>query len=335
MLLLGLAALTSCRPASVSMTHSSLTQDVRKGSLLVADQQSASASIVDLASGNITRIPVGEGPHEAVISNDGRWGVVSIYGTRASGAGNQLAIIDIAARKVSRMIDLGRYTRPHDLVFLPGLPPRVLATSEATGSIIEVNLQTNEVAAAIETHGQTSHSLALTADGGMVFTANMRSGDASQMDVKAREFVRKTPTGPTPEGIAVTPDGKEVWVGSNEAGTITILDGASGARLATIPNLGMPYRLAISPDGNLAAIADPTGNRVHIVDVKSRETLWQVAGLGSPRGVEIAPDNRTLFITLGPENAVAMVDMVSHETLATFPVGTAPDGVGWGRQIQP
>jgi YVTN family beta-propeller protein len=303
------------------------------GVLLVANQQSADASIIDLKSGIETRIQVGQGPHETAISPDGSLGVVTVYGAQVPG--NTLAIIDMREGTIARTIDLGTFRRPHDVSFLPGSNSRVVVTSEAARRIVEVDITTGTVTGQVETGAAGSHMLALAADGRTLFSANLGSNNISQLDLAERAFVRHVTVGPRPEGIAITPDGKEVWVGSNDAGTISVVESAGGSIVATIPGLGMPYRITISPDGKWVAVPDPEGNRVHVLDVMTRRLLGEIAVGGSPRGVEIAPDNRTAFVTLGPEGAVVVVDLNTRLVLGRHTVGTAPDGVGWGRAIGP
>src|SRR5215831_9004573 len=85
--------------------------DLRSGFVLVANQQSASASLINLKDDTSRIIAVGNGPHEAVIAPSGRVGVVTIYG--AGAPGNEIAVIDIAKAAVTKTISLGQYTRPH------------------------------------------------------------------------------------------------------------------------------------------------------------------------------------------------------------------------------
>src|SRR3954464_4562194 len=56
------------------------TGDAIRGRVLVANQQAASATLINLDGGVATTIPVGTGPHEAAISNDGHTGAISVYG---------------------------------------------------------------------------------------------------------------------------------------------------------------------------------------------------------------------------------------------------------------
>src|SRR5205085_11538226 len=138
----------------------------KSGKILVANQQAASATIVDLATNVITHIPVGAGPHEAAISPDGKWGFISVYGVGGpQGAGNQIAVIDMNEKKVARMIDLGIYTRPHGMVPVGGSPLKLIITSETTQNIIIVDAEKGTVLSAIPTGAQGSHMVAVAADG--------------------------------------------------------------------------------------------------------------------------------------------------------------------------
>src|SRR5690349_6043 len=161
------------------------------GTVLVANQQSASATIIDLATRAETTIDVGVGPHEAAISPDGRWGVVTIYGTQMPG--NALAIIDLAAKKVVRTIDLGEYRRPHGAAFLPGSTTTIAVTSEASQNVVIVDIAAGKVLSAIPTRHPGSHMLGITADGKHVFTSNVPWGGITEIALDAKAFSRDLP----------------------------------------------------------------------------------------------------------------------------------------------
>jgi YVTN family beta-propeller protein len=317
-----IALCTAMPPANLS------AQAPRTGHLLVANQEDASASLIDLRTDSMTLIPVGIGPHEAAISPSGRTGVVTIYGQRPPG--NQLAIIDITAGTVIRTISLGEYTRPHGVVFFPGDETRVVVTSESTGNVVIVNIESGTVEAAIPTVAQGSHMAAMTADGRRVFTSNVTSGSVSEIDLAGRKFVRAIPVAPKVEGIAVTPDGSLVFAGSNTDGTVSIIDTGTGTIVGTLKGFTLPYRLAASADGRTVLVCDPEGGAIAAIDVATRALAWKLEGLASPRGVSIAPDGHTAFVTLADDPSVGLVDMSTHTLLRTIPVGASPDGVGYG-----
>lgn len=303
----------------------------RSGYVLVANQQSASASLIDLRTDSMRLIPVGEGPHEAVISPSGRIGIVTIYGV-AGRPGNQLAVIDMATGTVTRTISLGEYTRPHGANFLPNDETRVAVTSETTQRVVLVNLASGTVEAAIPTNAQASHMVAVTGDGARAWTANIVSASVSEVDLRTRAFVRSIAVGPRAEGIAVTPDGRSVWAGSNTDGTVSVIDTQRGEVAATLKGFSLPYRLAISADGSVAIICDPQGDKIHVADVARREVLWSLGGIGSPRGVNISPDGKFAFVTLAADNSMGIVDLTTRVMVRKVPVGVSPDGVWYGRR---
>jgi len=304
-------------------------QSAASGTVLVANQQSASATIIDLATRAETTLDVGIGPHEAAISPDGRWGVVTIYGTQTPG--NSLAIIDLAARKVVRTIDLGEYRRPHGAAFVPGSTTTVAITSEASQNVVIVDINAGKVLSAIPTQHPGSHMLGIPTDAKHLYTSNVPWGGITEIDLAGKAFSRDLAVAPQTEGVAVAPDGATVWVGSNSTGTVSVVDTKSWSVVATLTGLGMPYRIGVAPNGTIAVICDPQQNAIHIADVASRKIVGSVGSLPSPRGVFIAPDSRTAFVTFGADNSVGVIDL-SEKTLKTkFPVGASPDGVAYGR----
>ena len=304
------------------------TDDLRTGFVLVANQQSASASLIDLSTDTVKSISVGTGPHEAVIAPSGRVGVVTIYG--AQPPGNQLAVIDLPAGTVRRTISLGEFTRPHGANFIAGDESRVVVTSETTQNVVLVNISTGVVEGPIATGAGGSHMVGVTSDGTRAFTANVMSGSISEIDLVGRKLVRTIATAPQSEGIAVAPDGSTVWAGSNANGTVSVVDTKTGTVAATLSGFAMPYRLAISNDGRIAIICDPKGDKLAIADVATRKVLWTLDGIGSPRGVNIAPDGRTAFVTLAADETLGVVDLVARKLTRKMKVERSPDGVWYG-----
>jgi YVTN family beta-propeller protein len=250
--------------------------------VLVANQQSGSASLIDLTNDTARVIPVGSGPHEAVIAPSGRIAVVTIYGL-AGAPGNQLAVVDIAKGAVTNTISLGRYTRPHGAMFLPGDETRVAVTSEATQNVVIVNIAEGKVESAIPTGAAGSHMVAITADGKRAFTSDIGTGAVSEIDLVSKSLLHVIPVAPRVEGVAVTPDGSAVWAGSNTNGTVSVIDTKTGLVVETLTGFKLPYRLAMSADGRTAIICDPQADRLHVADVAQRKVTWTLDALGSPR----------------------------------------------------
>ena len=89
------------------------------GTIVVTNKAAHTASVIDVESGSmLATLRTGRGPHEVVLSSDGGVAVVADYGDRT--ANNTLTVIDVPALRVARTIDLGEYSRPHGIAFLPG-----------------------------------------------------------------------------------------------------------------------------------------------------------------------------------------------------------------------
>jgi YVTN family beta-propeller protein len=303
--------------------------DPKSGFVLVANQQSASASLIDLSNDSARIIKVGDGPHEAVIAPSGRIAVVTVYGVRGA-PGNQLAVVDIAKGVVTKTISLDTYTRPHGAMFFPGDETRVAVTSETTQNVVVVNLSEGKVEYAIPTDAATSHMVAITADGKHAFTSNIVGGSVSELDLTTKSKVRVIAVAPRVEGIAVTPDGSAVWAGSNTNGTVSIIDTKTGTIVKTLEGFKLPYRLAMSANGKIAIICDPDGDKLHVADVAQRKVIWTLDAIGGPRGVNISPDGKTAFVTLAADETMGVIDLEARKLTRKIKVEKSPDGVWFG-----
>src|SRR3954468_16091505 len=89
--------------------------------LVVLNKSEHTASLIDADSGNaLAKLPVGRGPHELIVSPDGRTAYVSNFGrynnpcpqgdTTCQNAGNTITVLDLAARKVKATYDFGSNT---------------------------------------------------------------------------------------------------------------------------------------------------------------------------------------------------------------------------------
>ena len=303
------------------------------GNLLVANQFSSTGSIIELATGNVTTFDAGTEPHDVAVSRDGRWGVLSNFGPGSANdfRGNKLIVVDMAAKKVVRTIDLGDYRGLHDILFRPGAPTHVVVTAQTSRRIVEVDITTGRVVGAAETRGDRSHTLAITRDGRTAFTTNEGTSTVSRMDLTTHSFVAAFPATENVEGIAVTADGKEVWVGSTAVGGVQLFDAESGKVVATLPQFRYPVRVVVSPDGRRVVISDPGCKAVVVADPATRKVVRVIrANAGTFLVGEIAPDSRVAFAASGDAGRVVSIDLETGRRIAEYKTDRHPDGVAWG-----
>ncbi|HYO90806.1 MAG TPA: hypothetical protein VEQ40_04190, partial [Pyrinomonadaceae bacterium] len=116
------AALTSLVHAFPLQTQTSAAaaQASTGSTLLILNKIENTLAIVDPVSLKVLgKVPTGEGPHEVVASADGRIAYVANYGTQQK-VGNSISIIDIAARREIKRLELGPLFRPHGIVLSNG-----------------------------------------------------------------------------------------------------------------------------------------------------------------------------------------------------------------------
>jgi DNA-binding beta-propeller fold protein YncE len=298
------------------------------GTLVVVNKQANTASIIDVASGEtVSTLPTGRGPHEAAISSDGRWAVVTDYA-----GGNSLTIIDVSRPAVARTANLSQYPRPHGIAFLPG-DSLVAVTSEASQNVVFVRVSDGRITNAIPTGQSGSHMLAAVASGRWIYTSN-GAGTVSELDVGAGRRTRILDVAPQLEAITVTRDGREVWVGSNARGTVSVLSTETGEVVETLPGFSWPYRIFITPDNRLAIIPDLRLHTVRFFDRATKRELQvlEMPGAG-PEGLTLGGDGRTLYLSLSREDRVAVIDLESMEVVRYLQTGSGPDGIVFSHLI--
>jgi DNA-binding beta-propeller fold protein YncE len=301
------------------------------GTIVVTNKRPFTASIIDVATGRLlATLPTGRGPHEVVLSSNGRMAVVTNY---ESAREPSLTVIDIPGLKVTRTIPLGEYLAPHGIAFLPG-DSLVAVTSERSNNVVIVNVVAGAVRKAIDTQHPGSHMVGVTANGALAYTGDMGSHTVSELDLRTGAFTRSWNVPTTPEAINVTPDGKEVWVGSNATGKVSVLDPATGTIRTAAEGVSWPYRVLFTPDVRMAIIPDMRNNELRFLDRATHRELSRLSLPGAgPQGVTVTPDGKYLFLSLSQQAKVAVIDLRTRQVVGHLDVGQTPDGVVYTTQV--
>jgi YVTN family beta-propeller protein len=299
--------------------------DGLQGTIVVLNKRGHDASFIDLSSGEIiATLPTGRGPHELVVTADGRWAI----GTDYSG-GNSLTVFDIANLRVNRTIDLSDYPRPHGILLLPG-EEQVIVTSEASQNLVIVDFRSGEIVGDISTEQPGSHMVALSQDGRRAYTSNGGADSVSVINVDGSGFQRTIRVPERPEAITTNKAGTEIWVGSNDEEVVSVLNAESGELVVQWSGFEWPYRILLTSDERYAIIPDLGKEEIRFFDVATKRELGSIDLAGAqPEGVVLYPDDRTLFLALAGRDRVLAIDIESREILGEYSTGSAPDGIGY------
>jgi YVTN family beta-propeller protein len=298
--------------------------------LLVLNKADATLAIVDPSTAKVVaKIPTGEGPHEVEVSSDGRLAFVSNYGARDPG--NTLSVIDLAARKETRRVDLRELRRPHGLAASAG---HVYFTSEASQLIARYDPAANRVDWKFETGQQGTHMVLASRDGAKLFTANIASNNISIIERGADGVWNQTlvSVGAGPEGLDVSPDGRELWTAHSRDGGISIID-VAGKKVTQTIDAGTKRsnRLKFTPDGRLVLISDLGSGDLVIFDARTRAQRARLPLGHAPVGILIVPDGSRAYVAVAGDNHVAIVDLKTLAVVGTIATGKEPDGMAWAR----
>ncbi|MBT8405366.1 MAG: YncE family protein [Gemmatimonadetes bacterium] len=318
-------ALTTLAVPTRAQTPEGLT-----GTVIVLNKQGNDASFIDLMSGEIVKtLPTGPGPHELVATSDGRAAVGTDYG------GQSLTVFDVAAGRVAATIDLGEYTRPHGIAFLPG-DSLVAVTSESRGAVVIVNVRTGDLVEVLETRASGSHMVAVTADGSALWTGDMGSNTVTELARGADGPIRALTAPETPEAVNVSPDGERVFAGSNATGRVTAWSTADGTPTTVAEGFGWPYRVFLTPDVEQILVPDMRAEVLRFFDGDDYTELGSIAFPGEgPQGLVLHPDGRHLFLSLSRAGRIAVVDIAEREVVGYLPAGAGPDGIAYSPLTAP
>ena len=299
------------------------------GTLLVLNKEDATLVFVDPATGKVTgTVPVGQGPHELVTSNDGKWAFASNYGTGPA-PGSTISMIDIAAKKELRRIDVSPLRRPHGLWFAGG---KLYFSAEADKKIARYDPASDKIDWTFETGQTSTHMVLLTKDMKTIFTANIGSGSISEIQQGAGGAWNQTviPVGKGPEGNDLSPNGKELWVANSQDGSVSIIDVAAKKVTGTIDaGTKRSNRIKFTRDGKFALVSDLDAGEIVVIDVPTRKVTKRLPLGKTPEGILIAPDGTRAFVAVTGDNAIAVVDLKTWQVTSRIAPGMGPDGMAW------
>jgi len=275
--------------------------------LLVLNKEDATLAIVDPRDGKVVgRVPTGEAPHEVAASDDGKLAFVANYGAR--NPGNTISVIDLAAQKELRRVDLGPLRRPHGIIFADG---KVYFTAEVNKLIARYDPVSNKIDWLLGTGQNGTHMVLL-------------SKDANQILI---------PAGKGPEAIDLSPDGRELWTAHSRDGGVSIIDVAAKKVAQTLDvQTKRSNRLKFTPDGRLVLISDLEGGELVVLDRAERKQIKRIQLGRSPEGILIVPDGSHAYVGVAGENNGAVIDLKTLEVTGRISTGSGPDGMAWAER---
>jgi YVTN family beta-propeller protein len=307
--------------------------------LLKGEGHNAMAIVDPVAGKMVGRVAIGERPHEVTVSADGKLA----FATNTGGGGRTISVIDVAARKEIRRIDLGPLSHPHGIQFAGG---KVYFTAEGYKAIGRYDPAGNQIDWFLGISQNRTHMLVVSKDL-KIFTANGNGSgsdsisvvDASAAPPPTDWSVAVIPVGKGPEAIDLSPDSREVWTGTFLDGDVSIIDVATKKVTHTFnvhpkqvcAQARCINRLKFTPDGRRVLISGNNTGELVVLDAAARKEIKRMKLGSKVTGIEIVPDGSRAYVAAEGDDNVAVVDLKTLEVTGriSFPKGSIPDGMAW------
>jgi DNA-binding beta-propeller fold protein YncE len=263
--------------------------------------------------------------HEMIRSPDGKRIFATVYGGGIFGKNKdpdrRIAVIDLAAKKLERTIDVGDYLAPHS-VMMDGRGT-LWSTAELGNAVLAIDPATDKVER-IDVGG-APHWIAVSHATGKLFASFKTKEAVAVVDTTTRRMTGKIAIPHGAEGIAVSPDGATLFVCAHRKGVVHVFDTRTHKHRQTIAIAGAPgeanqlRRVRVSPDGRTVCTSSHVDNFAAVYEA---DTLKQVAGFATPKapmGFGFAADGKHAYLCCHDAAITLEFELSSGRVTRKFP----------------
>jgi YVTN family beta-propeller protein len=239
-----------------------------------------------------------------------------------------IRVIDLHERAIVGTIDLGAGMRPHRPVFGPknGL---LYVTTELGQSVTIIDPASLAIVGSIPTGEAESHMLAISSDGRRGYTANVKSGTVSVLDMESRSLVTTIPVATVVQRISLSTDGRWAFTADETKARLAVIDTATNAVSTSIPLPGVAFGTTPTPDGKGLLVALPALRMVAVVDLGSMRVVRTLDVPKSPQEIVVRPDGAVAYVSCDASAQVAVLDLKTWKVAGLIDVGHGDDGLAW------
>lgn len=292
--------------------------------LVVASSGASHVTLIDPVSRTVlAEVPVGKGPHEVVVSRDGKFAWVADSGATS------VTLIDLKTRRAVKTLPLSD-CGPHDLA-LPRKESPLFITCARQKAVLEIDPRTGAQLKRHDIAVEGAWMVAAAPDGSRAYTANLEGGGITFIE-RGSGKIKSLTTAEGEIGIAVTPNGREVWLTNMTTGRVTVFDARTGKVLTSFDSgAEAPVRVRFTPDGKRAVITFGGAKKIGLFDVKTRKPVRWIETDSGSKVLTISPDGRKAAVSAPHKDAVLILDLVKGTVEGKLAVAGKPDGVAWAK----
>ncbi len=301
------------------------------GLLVVANQKEHTVLVVDPDERReLAKVVVGVNGHEVIVSKDGRFAYVPIYGNSGVGRpgtdGSTIDVVDLQERKLAATIDLGKPLRPHRAEWGPD--GMLYVTAELGNAVDVIDPSTRKVVAEIGTGQKESHMLVISPGGRRAYTANVGAGSVSVLDLVKRSLMATIPVAKIVQRISISPDGKHVFTHNQDAARIAVIDTATNKIVNWIEVPSSAYASEPTPDGRWLLALTRKG-ALYVIDLQSLKVARTLKISDGASEILIRPGGEVAYLSGTGAGKIDVLDLHTWELQKPIELTPGVDGMDW------
>jgi PQQ-dependent catabolism-associated beta-propeller protein len=311
----------------------------------VTNEDSQELSVIDTRTDSVVAtIPVGTRPRGVRVSRDGKTVYVALSGSprcpptmpdeeceklAADKSKDGIAVVDVATRKVSRVLPGGSDPETFD-ISEDGSTLFVSNEDANTASIVDIS--SGKVRSTVSV-GREPEGVRLEPGGAVVWVTGETDHNLTLLDTKTGKVLGQVGVGKRPRDLAFSPDGKLAYVTSEIDGTVWVIDvpARKATKVIQLPKDSKPMGVVVSSDGKRVYVANGRGGTVSLIDAATNTVKATVPVGQRPWGVALSSDGGKLYTANGPSNDVTVLDTEKMQVIKKIPSGKIP----WGVAVAP
>jgi YVTN family beta-propeller protein len=299
--------------------------------VFVPNRSSADVAVIDTATDTVvTRLPVGNVPHQVAISE------VTGKLVASNTADDTISVIDLSSLATTTLrLD----HEPEHMELDPS--ERLLAVGNiGAGTVSLVGLDPLEEIARVE--GLFApHNLTFSPDGTRLYVANLAADHVSVIDVESAKVVDEIRVA-EPSTVASadreadaefqgiinvtrTPDGRLGFAAHGEGNRMAVLDLRTGAVKASIELGSLPWRAYSTADGRYMLVPNNGERTVSVVSTASLEEVARLPGAEDMTGINTGWFETTAVAISRGENKALVYDLEAMTKVGEIALPYAPE----------
>ncbi len=192
---------------------------------------------------------------------------------------------------------------------------KLIMTGAVMASLVLVGCESGTT----DTYTNSSGSLALSRDDGLLYAADSDNDLLAVVDTKTHEKIAEVKVGKSPERVIVAPD-DTIYVTNRFDRSVSVIRRGEWTEASKVKVGVEPTGLAVSPDNKTLYVVNSTSldsaevGSLQAIDTATLQTTWELKLGEEPRAIALLPGDKAL-ISLYKQGEVVQVDLSKPEIL--------------------